>query len=104
MSDNTKELAIKKKCEKDFPEFAEMCANADSDSLQKQLARLANYKEETELALKKDEDVERAKETLGELKAPYQDSIKALKVKISYLHVVLTEKGYGNVEKTETAV
>lgn len=104
MSDNSKELAIKKKCEKDFPEFATAVASSTSESLLKQLATLANYKEETELALKKDPDVEQATETLSDLKAPYKDSIKALKTKISYLHVLLSEKGVASDEEEQAAV
>ena len=50
-------------------------------------------REETLMARDKDEELESAKEVAKELGAPYNDTIKALKLKTAYLHILLEEKG-----------
>ena len=90
--DNSKELAIKNKCEKDYPEFTNAQSGTDVESLKKNLLIYAEHREETELARKKDEELKKAKENVSFLDAPYKDAIKALKLKTAYLHILIKEK------------
>lgn len=90
--DQTKELALKTKAQKDYPEFTDGVDNLKLAELEANLLRLAKYREETEMAKKKDSALERAKETIKELQAPYNDALKALKVKMGYLNLLIQER------------
>lgn len=92
MEERSKEYLIKVKCQKDYPDFTNVVENMDLKELEQNLFKYANYREETELARKKDADLERAKDLVTELDGPYKDTLKALKAKMSYLHVLLQEK------------
>jgi len=94
-NDNTKEHAVKVKCQKDYPEFADAQNGLAKESLEKNLLTYAKYREETEMAKKKDEALQNAKDAVSELAAPYNDALKALKLKTAYLNVLLEEKGHG---------
>lgn len=90
--DNSKELALKTKAQKDYPEFTDSVDNASLEDLEKNLLRYAKYREETEMAKKKDEDLEKAKNVVADLQAPYNDTLKALKIKLAYLGLLIAEK------------
>jgi hypothetical protein len=53
---------------------------------------LAKYREETEMAKSKDEALAKAKEMSKELQAPYNDALKALKVKMGYLSLLIQDR------------
>lgn len=91
--DDSKELSIKKKCQKDYPEFTDQVDTLSVQELEKNIIRYANYREETELEKQKDPDLQRAKETVKELSAPYNDTLKALKLKMAYLYLLVGERG-----------
>jgi hypothetical protein len=90
--DQTKELALKTKAQKDYPDFTEGVDSLKLEELESNLLRLAKYREETEMAKKKDEALEKAREMVGELQAPYNDAIKALKVKMGYLNLLIQDR------------
>lgn len=90
--DNAKELALKTKAQKDYPEFTDSVDSLQLADLEKNLLTLAKYREETEMAKKKDEELEKAKEEVKELQAPYNDALKALKVKMAYLGLLIQER------------
>jgi len=91
-NDNTKELALKTKAQKDFPEFTDSVDSANLEELEKQLLRYAKYREETEMAKKKDEALEKAKNNVKELQAPYNETLNALKIKTAYLGLLIEER------------
>lgn len=93
MEDQSKELAIKKKVQKKFPDFTDAADGMALEDIKKNLSLYANYREQTELAKKKDQELEMAKERVKFLAGPYNDTVAALKLKLSYLHVLLAEKG-----------
>ena len=93
--DNTKELAIKTKVEKEYPDFADATGGLQLEELEKKLSLYANYREETELAKAKDATLEEARERAKILAQPYGDALKALKMKLAYIHVLLNEKKNG---------
>ena len=90
--DNSKELALKKKCQKDHPDFANVVDGMQSMDLEKKLLEYAKYREETEMAKKKDEGLQAAKDAVAELNGPYKDTLAALKIKMSYIHILMEEK------------
>ena len=92
MSDNEKELAIRKKAQKQFPQFTDVVDGMNMSGLENKLMSHANYREETELAKTKDEDLKKAKDVVAELSAPYNETINALKIKMAYLHILIEEK------------
>lgn len=91
-NDNTQELLLRTKAQKDYPEFTDSVDNAQLADLEANLLRYAKYREETEMAKKKDEDLDKAKNLVKELQAPYNETIKALKVKTAYLGLLIEER------------
>ena len=85
------EEKIKKKCQKDYPEFTDGMDRLGRDDLNKNITRYATYREEVELAQKNDEKLNEAKEVVKDLAGPYRDSLKALKLKLQYLYILLQE-------------
>ena len=90
--DHSKELAIRDKAQKDYPEFTDSVDSLQLAELEKNMLTLAKYREETELAKKKDEALEKAKNEVKELQAPYNDALKALKIKMAYLGILIQER------------
>lgn len=90
--DQSKELAVKTKAQKEFPEFTDSVDSLKLQDLETNMLTLAKYREETELAKQKDEALAKAKEEVKELQAPYNDALKALKIKMAYLGVLIQEK------------
>ena len=92
MTDNSKELALKKKCQKDHPTFTETVDGMALGDLEKKLLEYAKYREQTLLAQKKDEGLQAAKDVVTELNGPYRDTLSALKDKMAYLNLLFEEK------------
>ena len=90
--DQSKELAIKTKAQKDYPEFTDGVHSLGVEELEANMLRLAKYREETEMAKKKDEVLETTKAQVKELQAPYNDALKALKIKMAYLGLLIQER------------
>lgn len=90
--DQSKELALKKKAQKDYPDFTDSVDNLKLTDLEVNMLTLAKYREETELAKKKDVELEQTKEKVAELQAPYNDALKALKTKMAYLGLLIQER------------
>lgn len=91
-NDNTQEHVLRTKAQKDYPEFTETVDNANLTDLEANLLRYAKYREETEMAKKKDRELKVAQENVKELQAPYSETIKALKVKTAYLGLLIEER------------
>jgi hypothetical protein len=90
--DNSKELAIKKKCQKAHPDFVSVVDNMQLEELGKKQLEYANYREQTELAKKKDEALQAAKDQAAELARPYNEALKALKEKMAYMNLLIDER------------
>lgn len=90
--DQTKELALKTKAQKDYPEFTDGVDSLQLAELESNMLRMAKYREETEMAKSKDEALAKAKEMSKELQAPYNDALKALKVKMGYLSLLIQDR------------
>lgn len=91
-TDNSKEMAMKTKAQKEYPEFTDGVDSLSREELEANMLQLAKYREETEMAKKKDEGLERAREMVKELQGPYNDALKALKIKMAYLALLIQER------------
>lgn len=87
----TKEDKIKKKIQDDHQGFYDMVMSMNSEELKKEMSLLGNYREETELAKANDEEIKELKYRLSEANAPYNDTLKVLKLKMAFLHLSLKE-------------
>lgn len=88
----TKEFKLKKKLQKKHPNFVEVAEAMSLQELKGSMSKYARYKVEVEQALKNDEEIVRLNETLKELKAPYRDTLTALKEKMQYIYILLKEQ------------
>lgn len=101
MSDIDKEEILKTKVRNEFPEFTESVDNLQLDKLNENLLRYAVYREETEISKQNDKGLIKAKNDVKEYQAPYNETLKALKMKMAYLHLLMVEKKGGS-ETAET--
>lgn len=92
MSRSDKELALIKKVQKEFPHFVNGLGGLSVEELDRNVSIYANHREENLLARDADEELSRAKELKKELEAPYNDAEKALKLKLTYLHLLIKDK------------
>lgn len=60
--------------------------------LESNLLKYAKHQEETIMALKNSAEIKEAQENLKELKGPYQDALKAIKLKLAYIHLLIKDK------------
>jgi hypothetical protein len=93
--------ALKKKVQKEHPVFTDSVDGLPLKELKESVLIYSKYQHETDMALKNDEQIERVAQSLNELKAPYRDALKALKMKIQYLHLLMQDKEIEDVKKEE---
>lgn len=86
-------LNLSQKVEKDYPEFVSVVAGMSADELEKKLASYAKEQENSLKAEESDAELQSTKEKLKELKAPYGDIKKALRLKMRYIIALIEEKG-----------
>jgi hypothetical protein len=95
---------LKKKVQKDNPTFTDSVDGLTVTDLEKNMLMYAKHKEDTEMALKEDEEIQDIQEQLKELKAPYGDAMKSLKMTMAYINILIREKTDGEPkEKEESA-
>lgn len=87
-----KEELLKTKVRDSMPEFTDAVDRADLPKLEAEMLKYSNYREEVEMSKQKDEKLHKAKETVKELQAPYNENLKALKLKTAYLGLLIAEK------------
>lgn len=87
-----KEELLKTKVREQMPEFTDAVDNAPLAKLEAEMLKYSNYREETEMAKQKDEGLAKAKNEVKELQAPYNETLKALKMKTAYLGLLIGEK------------
>jgi len=89
---HTKELTVLKKVQKDYPEFADSSDGLPLEELRKNLGIYSKYAQETIMAREKDEELQIARDNVKELAGPYNDTLKALKLKLAYINIRMDEK------------
>jgi hypothetical protein len=91
-SDQNPSYKLKIQVQKLFPDFTDSVDGLSIEDLKKNVVIYSSYKEESEIAKARDEELNNAKELVKELSGPYNDTLGALKKKLSYIHALLTEK------------
>ncbi len=87
--------ALKEKVQELFPDFASEVDGLPVETLEKRLNTYAKRAEEIEEAKENDEELERTKELLAELGAPYRDGKKEVRYKSRYLIALIKERSGG---------
>lgn len=85
--------SIQEKVQKEYPEFVSTVDGASVADLEQKLSTYAKYQVDNENAQENDEELENAKALVKELSGPYNDTKKALKLKMKYIIALITEKG-----------
>lgn len=92
--DNSQMTKIQVKLQKaSGDEVVDAILNEDEDQLNARLVRLAKHENETETALKEDEDVLRLKDELKNAQGPYKDALKGIKLQRRFVAMRLEEVG-----------
>jgi hypothetical protein len=84
--------ALKKKMQKKDSTFTDSVDGLPATDIKQNILLYSKHLHDTEMALKNDEDIKEAQEALKEMKAPYTETMKMLKEKINYLHLILKDK------------
>lgn len=88
--------SVKEKVQKEMPEFASEIDSSSVAQLEARLSGLAKAFEETDEAQKADEELSSTQTLVSELKGPYTDAKKAIRLKTKYVISAIRDKG-GNV-------
>jgi hypothetical protein len=91
MAKNKKSL--KQTVQQLYPDFASEVDSLPVDALEKRLTSYAKRAEEIEDAKEQDEELEKTRELLSELAAPYRDGKKEVRSKSRYLITLIRERG-----------
>lgn len=86
-------INVKNKVEKNYPEFVNEVASMPLPSLEKRLSTYAKENEKVQTALEENEKINDTKELLSELKGPFTDAKKAIRLKTKYIIELIKEKG-----------
>jgi len=93
MSDGIdREEILKNKVREQMPEFTDAVDNAPLAKLEMEMLKYANHREEVDMAKQKDPDLNKAKEEVKMCSATYNEQLKALKLKMAYLGLLIAEK------------
>ena len=84
--------ALKKKLQKKDPVFTDSVDGLPAPDLKQNILLYSKHMHDTEMALKNDEEIQDVQEQLKEMKAPYTETMRMLKEKIKYLHLILKDK------------
>jgi hypothetical protein len=75
------------------PEFADEVSGLSVADLESRLASLAKHAEEISVAKEESEALKDARARLAELSGPFNDGLKAVKLKTKYIIGLIKEKG-----------
>ena len=84
---------IQEKVQKAYPTFVEEVERLSVSDLEKRLSNYAKAINENDEKQDEDEELEKAKEVVGELTATYSGPRKELKLKSRYMTALIKEKG-----------
>jgi SMC interacting uncharacterized protein involved in chromosome segregation len=83
----------KLKIQKKFPQFTEMVDAMSVEQLEDKLNVYAKEQEKVKKAKEDDVELNKAKDLVSDLSAPYNDAKKAIELKMSYIIMQIGEKG-----------
>jgi hypothetical protein len=84
---------VRETVEELYPDFTSEVGALTVDSLEKRLSSYAKRAEEIEEAKEGDEELERTRELLTELGAPYKDGKKEVRLKSRYIISLIKDRG-----------
>jgi hypothetical protein len=82
---------FKKKVAKKFQSFVEALDGLSVQDLEKNMLIYSKHKEDTELAQKRDKELQEYKDKVSDLSAPYRDALSALKMKLAFINIIIKE-------------
>lgn len=85
--------SVQEKVQKKYPEFVSAVDGLSVADLESKLAMYAKESENVDQAQENDEEIEKTNALLSELKGPYLDARKAIKLKMRYVISLIKEKG-----------
>jgi trehalose/maltose hydrolase-like predicted phosphorylase len=88
-----KKKSLRETVEEQHQDWVSTVQSLSVEELDKMILRYAKYREEIKEAREKDEELNRAKEIVKELGAPYRENLKINEQKTKYLIMLLGEKG-----------
>jgi len=88
-----KKTDIKTQAQKEFPDFVDAVDRLSVTELDSRLLAYAKEVENTRTSLEENATINKLKEDLKQAKGPFNDTQKALRVKMKYLMSLIAEKG-----------
>lgn len=89
---NPKVHKMKKKVEKNYPEFVDAISGLSLGELKEKLLRYTFESEKVQRAKEADEKLQEAAELKSELEAPYKSALDAIKLKSRYIMELIGEE------------
>lgn len=86
-----KKMLLMKKVQKKFPDFTDNVDSLPLDELEKNMLIYAKHRESVEWSRKQDIELTRAQEAVKDLQAPYKEALSAIKLKMSYLNMLIED-------------
>lgn len=93
MSNELEQAKLRKKIQKEYPDFVEAVSGMSVQQLESRLTTMAKHRIKTKQAKKEDEKLSEVAAIKAELEAPYNDTLKALDVQSEYVALLIKEKG-----------
>lgn len=84
---------IQEIAQKEYPDFTDAVARLSVAELEKRLVEYAKETENVQTELEENKTISELKDKLAEAKGPYNDTKKALRIKMRYLMSLVKEKG-----------
>jgi hypothetical protein len=88
-----KKKNLRQVVEEQHSDWASTVQGLSIEELDNMILRYAKYREEIKEFREKDEELNKAKELVKELNAPYRENLKINEMKTKYLIMLLGEKG-----------
>lgn len=90
--DDTKNGKLILKVKKDYPEFVDSVEHLQLKELEKTFSIYSQHREETLQAKENYQELNELKEKVKELSGPFNDTLKALKVKLAYMYLLIQKQ------------
>ena len=93
MSSELEQSKLRKKIQKEYPDFVEAVNGMSVLQLEARLNTMAKHRIKTKQAKKEVEKLNEVAAIKAELESPYNDTLKALDIQSEYVALLIKEKG-----------
>lgn len=93
MSNELEQSKLRKKIQKEYPEFLDAVNGMSVQQLEGRLTTMAKHRVKTKQAKKEDPKLKEVSVIKSELESPYNDTLKALDIQSEYVALLIKEKG-----------